>query len=231
MDKIKLEKFEGPLELLLSLIEDKKLEITDIALAEVTEHYMKALQKNEDWLGPAELADFLMIASRLLLIKSRVLLPLFDWGDDEKESLSEQLRMYKLYADATKVIDRIAKKQTQSFSRPRVPRMTEVIFSPPKYLEVIDLARIMHNVIEDLKPFRKIPEKVYRRVINLQEIIQNIYDLIKKRKSVSFMALLDDAQDRTEIVVNFIAVLELIKRQQIHVKQQQNFSEIKIMLT
>lgn len=229
MKHLQLEKFEGPLDLLLSLIQDKKLEITDIALAEVTEPYMRALQKRESWLKPAEMADFLVIASRLLLIKSRVLLPLFDWEDDEEESLTAQLRMYKLYADAAQVVDAIAKKGACSFGRPRALREAEAAFSPPPKLSSLMLTRAMMDVIAQLEPLRRIPEKIYRRVASLQERIGYIHDLIKKRRMLSFAYLLGKERHRSEVVVNFLAVLELAKQHRVVARQKDNFADIEIV--
>ena len=230
MKHLQLEKFEGPLDLLLSLIEEKKLEITDIALAEVTEPYMGALEKHESWLGPEELADFLVIASRLLLIKSRVLLPLFSWDDEEEESLSAQIRMYKLYADAAQIVDRIAKRDERAFGRPRAPRQAEAAFSPPqKFGKAQSLARVMGEIIAELEPLTRIQEKVYRKVASLEEKIFHIHELIKKRRSVSFGLLLAGARSRGEVVVSFLAVLELMKKHRVMARQKANFCDIEIV--
>ena len=101
MHKVKVDQFEGPLDLLLQLIEENKLEITKVSLAAVTEQYIQVLnQAAKEQVKASDLADFLVIAARLLLIKSRALLPFLEWGqDDEGEELTKQLKIYKEYSD------------------------------------------------------------------------------------------------------------------------------------
>src|SRR3989338_2288737 len=100
MHAIKLEQFEGPLELLLQLIQDQKLDITQVSLANVADQYLEYIHAQPKW-DPDELADFLVVAAKLLLIKSKVLLPNLDLGDDEGDALAleQQLKMLNQYLD------------------------------------------------------------------------------------------------------------------------------------
>jgi len=100
MHKIKIEDFEGPLDLLLQLIEKQKMDINQISLAKVTEQYIHFIESS-DGISPGELADFLVIAAKLLLIKSRSLLPYLESEDEDSGfELEKQLKMYKLFAEA-----------------------------------------------------------------------------------------------------------------------------------
>src|SRR3989344_9196200 len=111
---VKLEKFEGPLDLLLQLIEREDLLISEVSLSSVTDQYLRAIRATK--VPPEDLADFLLVAAKLLLIKSRILLPQIDLGlEEEGIPLDVQLRMYKEFVEAAKIIAaKIKKKQFAS---------------------------------------------------------------------------------------------------------------------
>ena len=116
--KIRISNFEGPLDLLLQLIEKEELDITEVSLLQVTEQYLDYLEKVEDK-KPDELADFLLIAAKLLYIKSRVLLPELEMDEEENATdLAVQLKMYKKYVAARKIIQRRFENDNFPFSRP-----------------------------------------------------------------------------------------------------------------
>ena len=110
---VKLEKFEGPLDLLLSLIEQEELSITDISLAKVTDGYLTAVRTAKE-IEPEELADFLVIAAKLIFIKSRILLPGLE-VEDEGPSLEAQLKLYKDFVEASHTIEAMLKKKRFMF--------------------------------------------------------------------------------------------------------------------
>src|SRR3989338_9232980 len=143
MHKIKVDQFEGPLDLLLQLIEEEKLEVTTVSLAQVTEQYITVLnQRAKETVRPEELADFLVIAARLLLIKSRALLPFLHWGEeDEGEELTQQLKIYREYLQATKVVAGLISKKNFSFARQKLLVTHDVEFSPPPALTGHTLAK------------------------------------------------------------------------------------------
>src|SRR3989344_1840520 len=120
--QVKLEKFQGPLDLLLQLIEAEELPISEVALSAVTEQYVKHLHSIEEK-NPDELADFLLVASKLLLIKSRILLPEINFGAEEDGmSLEEQVRLYREYAVASREVHKMIGKHRFVFSRERILR-------------------------------------------------------------------------------------------------------------
>src|SRR3989344_609317 len=107
MLNFKLEKFEGPLDLLLQLIEDQKLDITEVSLSKVADQFLEYL-KNTTSLNPEEMADFLVVAAKLLVIKSKALLPDLNIADDaDSSTLERQLKIYKEFLEASKVIRQI----------------------------------------------------------------------------------------------------------------------------
>jgi len=231
MRKVKVEHFEGPLDLLLQLIEEQKLEITKVSLAQVTEQYIQVLnQSTQDQIDTEELADFLVVAARLLLIKSKALLPFLEWGDDEEEGeeLTKQLKIYKEYLEAMKGIQEIISKKHFSFSRSKLLVGKEIGFAPPPKLTKNKLRDTFADVIKDLDPLLNLPTEVVRKTVNIQEKISQIRSRIFKEASTRFSDILKEAKDKTEIIVSFLALLELVKQKTIIVKQDNNFEDITI---
>lgn len=231
MYKVKVQQFEGPLDLLLQLIEDQKLEITKVSLAQVTEQYIQILnQSAQNQVSAEELADFLVVAARLLLIKSRALLPFLDWGEeeDEGEDLTKQLRIYKEYLEASKVIQGMIAKKRWSFARAKLLTDKEVEFAPPPKLTKDKLKQAFVEILQRLEPFLNLPTEVVKKTISIQEKIAQLRERIFKQASTRFSDILKEAKDKTEIIISFLALLELIKQKTIVVKQSKIFEDIEI---
>ncbi|OGY47508.1 MAG: hypothetical protein A3J62_03295 [Candidatus Buchananbacteria bacterium RIFCSPHIGHO2_02_FULL_38_8] len=230
MYKVKVQQFEGPLDLLLQIIENQKLQITEVALAEVTEQYIQILhQSAQKQIRTEELADFLVVASRLLLIKSRALLPFLVWEEEEgEEDLTKQLKIYKEYLEAMKVIQAIIGKKQFCFSRERLLVSEEIGFAPPPKLKGDRLAEIFNEIILGLDPWLNLPTEVVRKTISIQEKIQQLREKIYKQATTKFSEILKEAKDKTEIVVSFLALLELMKQKVVMVKQDKIFDDITI---
>ncbi|MDD2806953.1 MAG: segregation/condensation protein A [Patescibacteria group bacterium] len=228
MYKVKVELFEGPLDLLLQLIEDQKLEITKVSLSVITEQYIKILNQSEPGqLRAEELADFLVIAARLLLIKSKALLPFLQWGDeDEGEELTQQLKIYKEYLEASKVITGLINKKKFAFARQKMLVDNEIEFAPPPKLKASDLAVSFAQIIRALDPFVNLPLEVIRKTISIQEKIASIRAKIYSNATTNFSEILKEAKDRTEVIVSFLALLELIKQRAVFVNQSNTFDDI-----
>lgn len=228
--KIKIEQFEGPLDLLLQLIEEEKLEITQVSLSQVTEQYIKVLnQRARENVRPEELADFLAIAARLLLIKSRALLPFLQWGEeDEGEELTHQLKIYKEYLQATKVIAALIGKKHFSFARQKLHAAQEVEFSPPPSLTGVQLAKIFAEILRTIDPLVNLPSEVIRKTISIQEKINQIRERLFSQAQANFSEILHEANDKTEVIVTFLALLELIKQRVVVVRQDKTFEDISI---
>src|SRR3990172_3561772 len=170
---VKLDKFEGPLDLLLELIESAKLDISQISLAAVTDEYLRRLQENPQ-IPPEELADFLVIASRLLYIKSRLLLPFLNLGEAEAEGdLEAQLKIYKEYLDASKVVAAMIGKRRFLFVHEKLPHI-EIGFAPPKKLTVAQLAELFRTVLRRLELIVRLPQAVIEKTVSIHEKITEI---------------------------------------------------------
>jgi segregation and condensation protein A len=226
MYKIKTEKFEGPLDLLLRLIEDQKFDISEISLAQVTDQYVERLKEIRN---PGELADFLVVAAKLLWIKSKILLPSLDLGGEEECDLESQLKIYKEYLEASFKIHKMILGKNFAFVHERLPvQKNDVIFNPPKWLNKSKLAEVLKKFLINLEPIIVLPKAVLEKTISIQESIAKIKDLIQKRLEISFGSVIKNAKNKIEIIVNFLALLELVKQKTIAVNQNKMFGDINI---
>jgi segregation and condensation protein A len=231
------EKFQGPLGLLLQMIEAQEMDITEIALANIADQYVQYVERAED-IDPEEIADFLLIASRLLYIKSKALLPYLSADEEEEvfDDLEKQLRMYKEFIEASvKVSDLIKKEQlmlTPVFSKTiRQEKQLEITFAPPTKLEVSDLHETYLNILAVLekRQEQKLPEERMEIKINIEDRISHIRSLLAEQLSISFHKLLEKSQSKVEVIVNILAMLELAKQRELEFEQVELFSEIKIL--
>ena len=226
---VQLENFEGPLDLLMSLIDESKLDINEISLAKITDQYLNYI-KNNNTLSIGEIADFLLIASKLIYIKSKLLIPDIINENDEEDTkeLERQLKIYKEYYEARKVIQKIINKKYFSYSRTTKLIKIKKEFIPPEKLTKSDLEKRFRKLILNAKPIIKIPTRTINRAINIKEKIDNIYEKINKLSFMKFSDCLVDKKNKVEIIVSFLAMLELIKQRTILVEQNNLFDEITI---
>lgn len=225
---VKLEQFQGPFDLLLQLIEQEKLQITEISLSKITEQYIKYLSSIEE-LYPEELADFLVVATKLLLIKSRTLLPYLQMEQEEESNLEEQLKIYQEFAQAAKTVEAIIKKKNFTYGRVDSRYLSpEIIFTPPKNVEAQTLYQYFKDVLDQLEPIIKLPKAAIAKAVTLKEKILNLQEALMQKAQLSFKELIGHAENKTDVIVTFLALLELVKQEFISVKQDKNFEDIKI---
>lgn len=224
--KIKLQQFEGPLDLLLQLIEQKELDISKVSLAQVTEQFIGHLKSVQE-INPEELADFLVVAAKLLLIKSRILLPSLD-VEEEGSDLEQQLRMYKEYYEASKVLNTIIKRKKFLFPRDKPAIAIEPVFNPPKSLNANRLKELFVQVLDAIEPIVSLPQQVYHRTVSIEEKINHLREHIHKYATMNFNKLLRESKDKTEVIVTFLALLELVKQRMVVVVQADMFSDIEV---
>ena len=241
MMDVATEKFSGPLGLLLSLIESEEMDITEIALAKIADDYVNYIRAAKD-IDPEETADFLVIAAKLLFIKSKALLPYLYAAevDDEVDDLEKQLRMYKEFVEASrKVKEAIASKRWLYLplitgAKQRRSQFNLPTFSPPAKLQATLLRdkflALLVGLETELEKRRaeKLPEATLEPKISIDERITAIRTLLLNKIKVNFSRFLESAGTRTEIIVSFLAVLELAKQRELVFDQTELFSEIHI---
>jgi segregation and condensation protein A len=223
--------FEGPLDLLLHLIERDELDITNIALVAVTDQYMRYLHEG-DQLNLDALADFIQIGAKLLLLKSRALLPrprvddpAEDLEEDPADDLARQLIEYRLFKEAAGQLRAIETAGLHSYPRVAAPPDMPA----PTGLDgvTLDLLREMVETALNRKPEEVEPVAVIRpHKFTVREKVTLITERLAAEGSVSFRNLIEACGTRMEIIVSFMAVLELIKSRVLDAQQDGAFTDI-----
>lgn len=227
MNEIKLENFSGPLDLLLSLIDNQKLDINEVALSTVTEQYLHHLDKIEEK-KPEDLADFLVVATRLLLLKSSRLLPQFGISDEEAgPTLEEQLRLYKAFVEASKKLNKLWLRNRHSIFRIEPPRCPKEFVAAENF-GLSSLRESMERLLFKLTPPKPLPQTHIDKAITIKEKIEQIRKIFQTAEKIGFSQLINNNKNRTEVIVSFLALLELVKQKTIALNQDDNFGEIVI---
>ncbi|MFA5925446.1 MAG: segregation/condensation protein A [Parcubacteria group bacterium] len=229
MYNVKVPKFEGPLNLLLELIEEQKLNITEMSIAQVADDYLEYVRGEEN-ISLENLADFISIASKIILIKSRSILPILEvTSEEEKEikDLENQLQLYKKFKDAGGEFDKLLRSGKRIFSRDYLLGVSTV-FVPAKNLNAFDLKKTFKNIIDQITLPEKLPKEAVRDIITLEEKINEFQKRLESRVEFSFSQMKESAKDNIEIIVSFLALLEMIKQRIVMVEQNSLFSEINI---
>lgn len=227
--QIHLDQFEGPLDLLLSLIEKEKLDITSVSLAKVADQYLEYL-KGEEIVSLDNLASFLSIAARLLLIKSRALLPILEFSDEEEESMDDleiRLKEYKRFREVAGKLNALFMQGKSAYARESFLGM-QVVFYPPSGLTADDLRMHFSNVLGEIPMLEILPEKEIAAIITLEEKISELQRTLSSRVESSFSQMIREGAPRVEVIVSFLAILEMVKQRFIFVEQEKFFSDIRI---
>ncbi len=228
MFTIATQNFQGPLDKLLELVKMEELDINEISLAKVTGEFLEYLDKLKETEGISHsiLADFLVVASKLLLIKSKVLIPSLELEEEEEEEIHDletQLKVYSKIKEAELNIKENWHKAPVMGEREFLAGH-EVIFHPGK-VTVANLKNSIMKVIGEIEKLRPV-EKVRRDMINLKSKIKDIMKRIS-RQPVSFQEFSQSGK-RSEVVILFLAILHLFHDEKIYFEQKKQFGEIKI---
>ena len=226
--KIKTEIFEGPLDLLLSLVEKKKLFINDIALAKVADDYIAYLQNQQNFpIGQS--ADFLVVASTLLLIKSRSLIPNLNLSVDEKQDIDDLEKRLKIYQKIKDLSVNIKNCFGKNILFSPEPRKAPIVFSPDNSMTKENLASAIFSVIKALPKVENIPKAIVKKVISLEEMIGNLTTRIQSSIKMSFKEFAGVGKaEKVNVIISFLAMLELVKQGIVNVKQDDHFADIEI---
>ncbi len=232
MLQAKVKQFEGPLDLLLSLIEQRQLDITQIALAEVTEQFLQYIRQLET-IDPTFLADYLSIAAKLLVIKSRAILPTLEVEAEEEESaldLEARLILYKQFKEAAKFLKKLDNKRKQSFIT--ILSFEERInFYPDPTVTTKELHGAILTVLSGLNELDNLPKAKIKEAISIQEKIDLLRTQLGQQVETKLSDLLKTAKNKSEIIITFLALLELIKQRIFTAQQEALFSDVVIKKT
>lgn len=225
-----LPNYEGPMDALLHMVEDRQLEITKVSLAAVADQfiaYMMSLQNRD----PREIAGFVSIAARLILIKSRALLPqvapVVAEEEEETDDLVAQLRAYQLYKRAAQLLKQREFANTRSYAiePPPIPRPTSKAL-PLDNVTLDMLTKAMQKVVDRWLPLPPVENVMSRLPFTVNDCMERIRTGIKVTQRVSFMDVLEGVNLRVEIIITLLALLELMKRYEVKAFQGTAFGEI-----
>jgi len=228
--EVKLENFTGPLDLLLSLCEEQKLDVCRISLARVADSFLEYCRGMSEYDWP-QVADFLTVAASLLLVKSKALLPTLELTEEEEEDildLETRLKEYKRFKEAAEILGRNFAKKTYSFSRDYYAAAAPAFFPPPS-LKTDDLVLAIKKIFADLPSEFKLARQKIRKVITLEEKIKELVMRLKDRLETNFRELSGGKKTKMEIVLTFLAILHLIREQIVTAEQKETFGEIKLV--
>jgi segregation and condensation protein A len=232
--RIKTAVFEGPLDLLLDLIEKRKLFINDVSLAAVTDDYIEYVNR-EGVLELPEAAHFVYIASTLLLIKSKSLLPTLSLTEEEAgdiQDLERRLTLYKRFKELSTDLRRSFGRSPAYFKR----EVADVsVFSPGETLTPGALLKAVRRVCAEFPPLRELTRAVVEKVMSLEEMIDALAARITKSLRMSFKEFSGEGSEKSaergaklNVIVSFLALLELVKRGAARVEQSAAFDDIVI---
>lgn len=227
---IKTPVYEGPLELLLDLIESRKLLINDISLAAVADDFLAYL-KRLPRLPTGEVAHFILIASTLLLIKSKSLLPSLPLSEDEAGNIEDLERRLSLYREIRQLSRHILERYGARLMWEPAHRglSEEPYFAPGKSLANQNLTAAVERVLATIPADAKLPEAVVREVVSIEEMIDRLAERVKKELETSFREFAGVGKaEKVEVIVSFLALLELVKQGMVAVTQAAHFGDIAI---
>ncbi|MEK7228308.1 MAG: ScpA family protein [Patescibacteria group bacterium] len=228
---IKHEAFEGPVEVLLELIEKRKFFVNDISLAAVTDDFIAYIQNKG--MHPEHVSAFLSVAATLLLIKARSLLPSIELTDEESESISDLQRRLALYQIISEASKWLISKYGKKIAFEGVPRNSAVVFAPDPSLGVEMLAGLVDGALVRVPPpAPKKPEARVFKTISIAEVLDTLHERIQKALSVNFNDIIvhspdgDEKQKKVYVIVSFLGMLELVRRGFVDAVQEDGFQSI-----
>ncbi|MBI4982001.1 MAG: segregation/condensation protein A [Candidatus Omnitrophica bacterium] len=230
--KIKLEMFEGPLDLLLYLVKKDHLNIYDIPITKVTEQYLQYIDLMQ-LLDLNIAGEFLVMAATLMQIKSKMLLPVEvssvqEDQEDPREELVKRLLEYEKFKEIAESLRQKESEQREVFKRPKVELEKEIEEKKEVYFEasIFDLINAFSSALKD------IPKEVFYEVIkdefSIDQKLHDLLHLLLVRQSVRISELFNKAKNKLEVIVTFLAILELIRMKEAVALQKDLFSEIEV---
>ena len=232
MDNLLIGDFEGPLDLLLHLIKKSKMEIFDIEISDITAKYLAYIEKMSE-MNLDIASEYLVMASELIEMKSRKLLPTLYKNEEEdeyvntEEELKRRLIEYKKYKESTEVFRDLEKNRSSYYTK--APEIIKK-YSDDKLVNdgsvgVMDLIEAFKKLLEREQYNKPLNTKIARKELSVKERVAKIRDILKEKKKVNFVELFDDFS-KPYVVVTFLSVLEMAKNKEITLKQDNNFSDI-----
>ena len=233
--KVKLDIFEGPFDLLVYLIENAEMSIYDIKISEITQQYIEHIKLMEEYSIDVA-SEFMVLAATLIEIKSKMLLPrpklegedgIFE---DPRAELVQRILEYKKYKNASANLEINEEEMLKVHFKPKED-LSRFTMETDEYLD-LDISQFVKAFNLFIQKKKKIEEvtkhytKVFRDKISVEDKIREIKNLLKEKKKVTFAQIISNVEDRYEIIITFISILEMIRQKSLKVTQNSNFGEI-----
>ena len=232
--EIQVNNFQGPLDLLYKLVKKNKIEISDISLARVTKQYLQYVEHLKG--NNIDLAsEFMVIASELIEIKAKLLLPQNNSDNEQKEDesdLVQRLEEYKLFKNVSELLRDYENKAANSFALPgeieltRQPARLKIDRTPEELFDIYRKALRSNEEVEEEKTTLSQLNSINPDRLNVEDKTEEITTRIKKTKGVNFRELINNARDPLEIVVTLLSILEMMRLKKVKVKQNNLFDKI-----
>ncbi|HEY9480793.1 MAG TPA: ScpA family protein [Candidatus Paceibacterota bacterium] len=226
---VKQEHFEGPLELLLDLIEKRKLFVNDVSLAKVADDYIEYVKTLGEF-PVADSAQFVLVASTLLLIKSKSLLPTLNLTTEEQASIEDLERRLKVYERMRTLSQKIKPLFGAQVLFSRGERRLDPVFAPDADMTLANLLDAAKRVLQNLPKREFLPKVVVDKVISLEQMIESLTKRVSESLKMSFREFSGGQKgnptEKVNVIVSFLAMLELVKQGIINVSQERHFDDI-----
>lgn len=232
--KITIDNFDGPLDLLLHLIKENNIDIYDIKVEEIAKQYLDYIESMKN-LNLSIASEYLVMASELIEMKSRMLLPkreeedTDEYEEDPREVLIERLLAYKKYKEVTKEFKDLELTRKLVISKEQENLSKYLKEEENENLSASDLVDAFNNLLEKKRLEKPVQTKITKKELLVTEKVIKIRDILKKKRKVNFEDLFENSS-KEEIIVSFLSILEMLKKDEIIVKQENNFNNIIVCL-
>ena len=227
---IKTDAYEGPLALVLDLIEARKLLVNDLALGEITDDFVTHVRSQETF-PVEETAEFIGIAATLLLIKSKSLLPDLALTEEENADVEDLRRRLTAYAKVREAALELGRLFGKHVMYPAGERPPEVFFAPSKDLNAQVLAGALARVLAAREVVEELPEKRVKPMVTIEEMMDKLAKRVQAAMHLSFKEFAGSHKEKVEVIVSFLALLELVKQGAVAAEQHALHGDIRISHT
>ena len=227
---VKTPVYEGPFELILDLIEERKLLINDISLSSVTDEFIQRVRSSAAF-PMEEAANFVSVAATLLLIKSRSLIPEIALTKDEEADIKDLEARLAAYEKAREASRELARLFGRTVLVARGEQTPDPVFAPSKDLSAENLAAALGNALAALEKQEQLPEARVKPMITIEEMMERLAGRVQKAMNLSFREFSGSMKEKVEVIVSFLALLELVKQGAVEAAQHEHFADIRITNT
>ena len=232
MDNFLIGDFEGPLDLLLHLVKQSKIEICDLKLVDITNQYVSFLKKMEE-MNLDIASEYLVVASELIEMKSKMLLPINNKDEEEapeenpEEELKRRLPEYEKYKESVSSFRSLEEKRSSYFTKvpEKIEEYTNEKLENTENVTAYDLLSALEKLLERKEYSKPLKTKIARKELSVSDRVIKIRSILKTKKRVEFLSLFEEVT-REYVVVTFLGILEMAKNKEIILKQDKNFGSI-----